>query len=94
MGATNSRFPEEICQGQTQQQYGSMMGLCYSNRLDVTTESMEDVDLYMQCLGVPARRTGSTTTMVNYGNQTVSERELLKIGEQNFYKAKWDCKKT
>ena len=88
MGATNSRFPEEICQGQTQHKYGSMMGYCYSNRLDVTTEAMEDVDLYMQCLGVPARRLGSTTTMVKYGDQTMSERELVAIGEKNFYKAK------
>lgn len=88
MGATNSRFPEEICEGQMQQYYGSQMGLAYSNRLDVTTESMEDVDLYMQCLGVPARRLGSTTTMVAYGDRMVTEREMVKIGEQNFYKAK------
>lgn len=88
MGATNSRFPEEICEGQMQQYYGSQMGLAYSNRLDVTTEAMEDVDLYMQCLGVPARRLGSATAMVAYGDRMVTERELVKIGEQNFYKAK------
>ena len=88
MGATNSRYPEEICAGQTQEKYGSMMGFVYSNRLDVTTEAMEDVDLYMQCLGVPARRLGSTQTMVNYGDEKITEREMVSIGEQNFYKAK------
>ena len=88
MGATNSRFPEEVCEGQMQQIYGSMMGLCYSNRLDVTTEAMENVDLYMQCLGVPARRLGSTTQMVQYGDKMITEREMVSIGEQNFYKAK------
>ena len=71
-----------------QQIYGSMMGLCYSNRLDVTTEAMENVDLYMQCLGVPARRLGSTTQMVQYGDKMITEREMVSIGEQNFYKAK------
>lgn len=87
MGVTNSRYPEEICEGQSQMQGGSMMGLTY-DLLDVSTDKMEDVDLYMQCLGVPARRLGSTTTKVSYGDQTVTERELVSIGEQNFYKAK------
>ena len=73
MGYTNSRFPEEICEGQTQMNEGAMMGLSY-NELDVTTEDMEDVDLYMQALGVPARR--------NVNDPTV------KRGEQMFYKAK------
>ena len=72
MGYTNSRFPEEICEGQTQMNEGAMMGLSY-NDLDVTTEDMEDVDLYMQALGVPARR--------NVNDSTV------KRGEQMFYKA-------
>ena len=55
MGVTNSRYPEEICEGQIQVNQGSMMGLSY-DQLDITTEEMEDVDLYMQCLSVPARR--------------------------------------
>lgn len=55
MGMTNSRYPEEICEGQLQMHQGSMMGLSY-DQLDVSTEDMEDVDLYMQSLGVPARR--------------------------------------
>ena len=55
MGVTNSRYPEEICEGQAQVNQGSMMGLSYA-QLDVSTEDMEDVDLYMQSLGVPARR--------------------------------------
>ncbi|MBR1594677.1 MAG: thiol oxidoreductase [Alloprevotella sp.] len=55
MGLTNSRFPEEICEGQSQIYQGSMMGLSYA-KLDCTTEDMENVDLYMQSLGVPARR--------------------------------------
>ncbi|MCH5181428.1 MAG: thiol oxidoreductase [Prevotellaceae bacterium] len=55
MGVTNSRYPEEICRGQVQINQGSMMGLSY-DRLDISTEDMENVDLYMQSLGVPARR--------------------------------------
>lgn len=73
MGVTNSRYPEEICEGQAQIQQGSMMGLSY-DQLDVSTEEMENVDLYMQSLGVPARR--------NVNDPTV------KRGEQMFYEAK------
>jgi CxxC motif-containing protein (DUF1111 family) len=73
MGVTNSRYPEEICEGQLQMSQGSMMGLSYE-QLDVTTEEMENVDLYMHCLGVPARR--------RVNNATVQR------GEQMFYKAK------
>ena len=73
MGVTNSRYPEEICEGQTQVNQGSMMGLSY-DQLDVSTEEMENVDLYMQSLGVPARR-------------NVNDPQVIK-GEQNFYKAK------
>ena len=73
MGVTNSRYPEEICEGQSQMQGGSMMGLAY-DQLDINTEDMEDVDLYMQALGVPARR--------NVNNKTV------KRGEEMFYQAK------
>lgn len=73
MGVTNSRYPEEICEGQIQVNQGSMMGLAY-DRLDVSTEDMEDVDLYMQSLGVPARR-------------NVNDPEV-KRGEQMFYEAK------
>ena len=51
MGVTNSRYPEEICEGQMQMDQGSMMGLSY-DQLDVSTEDMEDVDLYMHSLGV------------------------------------------
>ena len=51
MGATNSRYPEEICQGQLQMKEGSMMGLTY-DKLDVSTEDMAKVDLYMHSLGV------------------------------------------
>lgn len=73
MGSTNSRYPEEICEGQTQMTDGSMMGLLY-DKLDVSTEDMENVDLYMQSLGVPARR--------NVNDPTV------KRGEEMFYQAK------
>lgn len=72
MGLTNSRYPEEICEGQIQVNQGSMMGLSYE-QLDCTTEQMEDVDLYMQALGVPARR-------------NVNDVDVL-AGEQLFYKA-------
>ena len=73
MGATNSRFPEEICEGQEQMaQATSAMGITYK-QLDVSSDQMEDVDLYMQSLGVPARR--------NVNDPTV------KRGEEMFYKA-------
>ena len=49
MGVTNSRYPEEICEGQAQINQGSMMGLSY-DQLDISTADMEDVDLYMQSL--------------------------------------------
>lgn len=73
MGVTNSRYPEEICEGQIQVNQGSMMGLAY-DRLDISTEDMEDVDLYMQSLGVPARR-------------DVNDPQV-QCGEQMFYEAK------
>ena len=73
MGVTNSRYPEEICEGQIQINQGSMMGLLY-DKLDVSTEDMENVDLYMQSLGVPARR-------------NVNDSEV-KMGERMFYEAK------
>lgn len=59
MGVTNSRYPEEICEGQIQINQGSMMGLLY-DKLDVSTEDMENVDLYMQSLGV---RPGAMSTI-------------------------------
>jgi CxxC motif-containing protein (DUF1111 family) len=73
MGVTNSRYPEEICEGQLQMSQGSMMGLSYE-QLDISTEEMENVDLYMHCLGVPARRRVNNTT--------------VQRGEQMFYQAK------
>ncbi len=73
MGVTNSRYPEEICRGQAQVNQGSMMGLLY-DQLEISTEDMEDVDLYMQTLGVPARRNVNDSTVLR--------------GEQMFYKAK------
>ena len=73
MGCTNSRYPEEICEGQTQMTQGSMMGLLY-DKLDVSTEDMENVDLYLQGLGVPARR-------------DVDDPEVRR-GEEMFYQAK------
>ena len=73
MGVTNSRYPEEICEGQVQVNQGSMMGLSYA-QLDISTEDMEDVDLYMQSLGVPARR-------------NVNDPQVIH-GEQKFYEAK------
>ena len=73
MGVTNSRYPEEICEGQAQVAQGSMMGLAY-DRLDCTTEEMEDVDLYMQSLSVPARR-------------NVNDPQVMR-GERKFFEAK------
>ncbi|MBR1838416.1 MAG: thiol oxidoreductase [Bacteroidaceae bacterium] len=72
MGVTNSRYPEEICEGQLQMKEGSMMGLSY-DQLDVSTEEMENVDLYLHSLSVPARR-------------NVNDPQV-KRGEQMFYQA-------
>lgn len=68
MGVTNDRYPEEVCEGQTQ-----MMGFA-NYGIQISTLDMENVDLYMQCLGVPARR--------NVANETI------KRGEEMFYEAK------
>lgn len=92
MGATNSRYPEEICEGQYQMTQGSMMGLTY-DKLDVSTEDMENVDLYMHGLGVPARRLGSTKSIVTLTKSDgttmqMTEREATEKGEKAFYKAK------
>lgn len=87
MGVTNSRYPEEICEGQSQMQEGSMMGLLY-DKLDIGTEDMEDVDFYLHGLGVPARRLGSNTTPAQYKGRTLTERELVAIGEKMFYEAR------
>ena len=87
MGVTNSRYPEEICEGQMQMQQGSMMGLLYE-KLEISTEDMEDVDYYLHGLGVPARRLGSATTQVDYKGKRISERQLIEKGEQMFYEAK------
>ena len=87
MGATNSRYPEKICEGQLQMQEGSMMGLAY-DRLDVSTEDMENVDYYLHGLGVPARRLGSKTKMVDYDGKKISEREYIAMGDKMFDQAK------
>ena len=73
MGVTNSRYPEEICEGQAQINQGSMMGLSY-DQLDISTADMEDVDLYMQSLGVPARR-------------NINDPQVI-LGGLKFYEAK------
>ena len=92
MGATNSRYPEEICEGQSQMMQGSMMGLMY-DKLDVSTEDMENVDLYMHSLGVPARRLGSKSQTValtkSDGSKVkMTEREAISLGEKKFFEAK------
>lgn len=68
LGVTNDRYPEEVCEGQSQ-----MMGFANYD-IQISTEDMENVDLYMQGLGVPARR--------NVDNPTI------KRGEEMFYQAK------
>ena len=87
MGTTNSRYPEEICEGQLQMSQGSMMGLAY-DRLDISTADMEDVDYYLHGLGVPARRLGSTTLAMDYKGRRISEREMVARGEECFYESR------
>ncbi|MDR2037278.1 MAG: thiol oxidoreductase [Bacteroidales bacterium] len=68
LGVTNDRYPLEIGEGQSQ-----MLGFTHYG-IQISTRDMEDVDLYMYTLGVPARR--------NVNDPTV------KRGEENFYQAK------
>lgn len=68
LGVTNDRYPEEVSQGQTQ-----MMGFA-QHGVEISTEDMENVDLYMQALGVPARRK--------------VDDPVIKRGEEKFYEAK------
>ncbi|MDR1344873.1 MAG: c-type cytochrome [Tannerellaceae bacterium] len=67
LGVTNDRYPLEVSEGQSQNIGYSHYGI------QISTREMEDVDLYMSCLGVPARR--------NVNNPAV------KRGEENFYRA-------
>jgi CxxC motif-containing protein (DUF1111 family) len=68
LGATNDRYPLEVAEGQSQ-----MAGFTHYG-IQISTRDMEDVDLYLYTLGVPARR---------YVNN-----ETVKKGEENFYGAK------
>lgn len=68
LGVTSDRYPLEVAEGQSQ-----MVGYTHYG-IQISTHDMENVDLYMSALGVPARRN------VNH--------ELVKKGEENFYKAK------
>lgn len=53
MGVTNDRYPEEISEGQEQYYQEFPTG---AHGMQISTADMEDVDLYMHALGVPARR--------------------------------------
>ena len=66
IGATNPRYPDEIAEGQEQvtEDFG----------IEVSSEEMAAVDMYMHGTGVPARR--------NYDDPTVIR------GEEMFYRAK------
>ncbi len=68
LGVTNDRFPLEVSEGQSQNIGYSHYGI------QISTRDMEDVDLYMSTLGVPARR--------NVNN------EVVKRGEKKFFEAK------
>ncbi len=70
LGVTNDRFPLEVCEGQSQ-----MVGYSHYG-IQITTQDMEHVDLYLHALGVPARR-------------NVNDPKV-KQGEKNFYRAKCD----
>ena len=68
LGVTNDRFPHEVGEGQS-----NMMGFALTG-VQVTTQDMEDVDLYLHTLGVPARR-------------NVNDPVVMR-GEKMFYEAK------
>jgi CxxC motif-containing protein (DUF1111 family) len=68
LGVTSDRFPLEVAEGQSQ-----MAGYTHYG-IQISTRDMEDVDLYLSTLGVPARR--------NVNDPAV------KRGEENFYRAR------
>ncbi len=53
LGVTNDRYPEEITQGQLQYEQMYPNG---NHGIQISSEDMEDVDLYLHSVGVPARR--------------------------------------
>ncbi|MDR2887171.1 MAG: thiol oxidoreductase [Bacteroidales bacterium] len=67
LGVTSDRFPLEVSEGQSQNIGYSHFGI------QISTRDMEDVDLYMSALGVPARRNVNS--------------EAVRRGEANFYRA-------
>lgn len=68
LGVTNDRYPEEISHGQSQ-----MMGFA-NYGIQISTQDMEDVDLYMQTLGVPARRNVDDPTVLR------GEKMFYRVG--------------
>ncbi len=68
LGVTNDRYPLEVAEGQSQ-----MVGYTHYG-IQISTHDMEDVDLYLSTLGVPARRNVNDP--------------VVKKGEENFYRAK------
>ena len=68
LGVTNARYPHEVGEGQ-----GNMMGFAMTGA-QVSTEDMEDVDLYLQTMRVTDSR-------------KVDEPTVLQ-GERLFYLAK------
>ncbi len=68
LGVTNDRYPLEVAEGQSQ-----ILGYTHYG-IQISTRDMEDVDLYLSALGVPARR---------YVND-----KTIKKGEEKFYEAK------
>lgn len=66
IGVTNDRYPDEVGYGQSQ--------TTNEPSIQISFKDMADVDFYLHCLGVPARR-------------LVDDPEVLR-GEQMFYQAK------
>lgn len=56
MGVTNSRFPNEVCEGQEQE--------VKNDHLEISDKDMADVEFYMQSLGVPARRNVKSANVI------------------------------
>ena len=72
MGTTNDRYPEEVSQGQSQ--WNEFIGIMGNYGIEITTEEMEDVDLYLHSVGVPARRN--------------VDDPVVMLGEEKFMEAK------
>lgn len=72
-GVTNDRYPEEISHGQSRMMEFANYGI------QISTQDIEDVDLYMQTLSVPTRRNVDDPTVLR-GEKMFYRVHCLPVG--------------